>query len=296
MVLTKVGVTGVSGMLGRYVVAAFKQQGISVVTTSHNSPKKSNIIKWNLEEWLVDSELESIFSGVQAIVHIGAMVPKANEDINEERMFNVNVRSCLNIGLWASNNNIPVVFISGAIVYKEQSLLNQTEAGVLGWNDLGKFYGFSKLLAENVFKSLRAKGLKLAIIRPSSIYGAGLPEGKMISSFLGVARKGGVIELRQPIEDKIDLINASDVANIILKIIQAEEWDVFNVASGKPLSIKELAEKCVLVLGKGQVNIINDHSVKNEPTIRFSLNCKHAKSRLNWEPSVSIEDGLSLIF
>lgn len=295
MVLNRVGLTGATGMLGRHVRAALEKVGAQVVAVSRASVPGSEAGGWDLADWRLPTELDALFPGVQAIVHAGAMVP-TDGLVDEGRMFNANVRACVNLGQWAISTNVPLIYVSGAIVYEDTDKEGHKEDAALGWNGLGSFYGFSKLLAEDVLRRLCRRGLRLAVVRPSSIYGCGLSPAKMISRFLVTAREGGVIELFPPACDRVDLIHAADVSRAILAILERDIWDTFNIASGRPVSIKELAEACVSVAGRGGVSLQGDKTLsERDPITRFSLNTDRAKNQLVWQPLYDIEQGLGMM-
>ena len=295
MVLNRVGLTGATGMLGRHVRAALEAAGAQVVATSRKSTPANDVFSWDLNDWRSLAELDALFKDVQAVIHVGAMVPRKSEKIDEALMFNANVRSCINLGQWAVSRDTPVVHVSGAVVYEDPDNQGQNENAVLGWSRLGGFYGFSKLLAEDVLKRLCLQGLKLAVVRPSSIYGFGLPDEKMLSSFLATAKEGETITLAPPIHDRIDFIHAADVSLAILSILKAEIWDTFNVASGCSISIKELAEACVSVTGYGSIVTEEKKFQVREPITRFALDTGRAKNRLDWQPLLDINQGLSMM-
>lgn len=294
MVLNKIGLTGATGMLGRHVRAALEKVGIQVVAVSRDSVPNDDIFIWDLVDWLPLTRLDDLFNGVQAIVHVGAMVPRKSGPIDEVRMFDANVRACLNLGLWAISRNVPIVHMSGAIVYAESDREGLTEDASLAWSGFGGFYGLSKLLAEDVFKRLRQHGLKVAVVRPTSIYGYGLPTDKMISRFLAIAREGGSIELANPVQDRVDFIHAADVALAVLAILKMDVWDIFNIASGNAVSIHELAEACVSVMGRGNVLITESQGEVREPITRFALNTDRAKNTLGFRPLFDIKQGLEM--
>lgn len=295
MVLNTIGLTGATGMLGRHVRAALELVGARVIGSSREHQPSLTESNWDLEDWRTHTELDSIFTGVQAIVHVGAMVPRKSVLVNEAGMFNANVRSCLNLGLWAISRKLPIVHVSGAIVYAKNDCTSQQEDAALGWTGLGGVYGLSKLLAEDTLKRLRQNGLRLAIVRPSSIYGYGLPAEKMISRFLAMAESGSTIELAQPVDDRVDLIHATDVSRAILAILDAEAWEVFNVASGVPVSIKELADHCVAVVGRGKVKVMECGQSSHIAVTRFALNSKRAKDHLGWRPVIDLKLGLTMM-
>jgi UDP-glucose 4-epimerase len=292
MVLGKIGLTGATGMVGRHLQARFQKSGAKVVAVSRL--KNKEVAEWNLLDWLEKSKLDELFGGVDAIVHAGAQVPTSS-DIDEAEMFNANVRSCVNLGKWALERNVPLVYVSGAIVYASPIKVKQNEASELGWSGLGGFYGLSKLLAEDVLVRLRQKGLMLSIVRPTAIYGYGLDAEKMVQRFLSTASAGGVIKLSQPINDTVDLMHAADVATAIEAILMRKCWKTFNVASGKQVSIKNLADACIRVSGRGAISVEGRVPQPYQTTHQYSLDISKIEAEIGWKPEIDIDVGLEMM-
>jgi nucleoside-diphosphate-sugar epimerase len=292
MVLGRIGLTGATGMLGGHIYAAFKSAGIEIFASSRTS--RDGFSKWDLCEWLTHDEFDAIFPEVDAVVHAGAAV-NLSGDVRDAYTFDANVRACLNLGQWALARNIPIIFISGAIVYKDSYALLQRESAETGWKGLGGFYGFSKLLAEDVMLRLRQQGLKIAILRPTSIYGKNLSKEKLVQRFLGLAISGRVIELSTPIDDRVDLIHAADVARAVVLVLKNSKWDTFNLSSACPISIKDLAQACIDVAGKGRISINGQATPNYQPKVMYSLDSEFAAEVLKWRPLVDIHLGLNMI-
>jgi UDP-glucose 4-epimerase len=293
MVLGKIGLTGATGMLGRHMHAAFEAEGAEVIAVSRAC--SDGVFGWDLAEWLAHAELDQMFPGVQAVVHAGALV-QPGADVDQARMFDANVRACFNLGQWALARGIPLVYISGAIVYADPYALALDESAELGWSGLGGFYGFSKVLAEDMLVRLRQKGLKLALLRPTSIYGQGMDGGKMVRRFLSIAAADGVINLSAPTEDCVDLVHAADVASAAVAVLTRECWDTLNVSSGNPVSIMELAKACVDVAGTGRISVTGLTPPGYKPSITYSLNISRAKELLGWAPAIDMRRGLTMLF
>lgn len=300
MVLTRVGVTGASGMVGRHVLSLLASKGIFQCTTSRSRPKelpeKATWAAWDLAEWQDDAFFDLVFPGIGALFHVGAMVPLDFKCGQEKLLLDSNVRSCLNIGLWALRKGIPLVFLSGAIVYKDiekRGIVENDERLYNAASCIGGFYGYSKLMAEDVFSHLASLGLKVCILRPSSIYGTGLPESKMISKFLRVATTGGTIELAPPVDDQVNLIHASDVAKAMWQACVHEAWGEYNIGEDM-YSVLDIAKTCVSVVGKGSVEASKDDGTK-AGKVRFELNCRKASRSFEFSPSVTLREGLRLV-
>jgi UDP-glucose 4-epimerase len=292
MVLGKIGLTGATGMLGRHLHAALNAAGADVVSVSRTSGEGVKV--WDLANWLHHKEFDELFSGVRAVVHAGALVQPTGE-VDQARMFDANVRACLNLGQWAVARDIPMVYISGAIVYADPYATRQDESAPLGFSGLGGFYGFSKLLAEDVLVRLRQQGLKLALLRPTSIYGQGMDEGKLVRRLLSLAAADGVIELVEPSADCIDLVHAADVSGATVAALLRQCWETFNVSSGEPVTIRSLAQACLDVTGKGQICCTGQIQPGYRPKITYSLEISRARELLGWEPVIDIWRGLDML-
>ncbi len=292
MVLGRIGLTGATGMLGRHLHAALDAAGAAVIAVSRAG--SDGVAGWNLAEWLQYEDLDQLFPAVRAVVHAGALVQPSGE-VDQARMFDANVRACLNLGQWALSRGISLVHISGAIVYANPCAPMQDESAPLGWSGLGGFYGFSKLLAEDVLLRLRQQGLKLALLRPTSIYGQGLDDGKMVRRFLSLATLDGVIELTEPTEDRVDLVHAADVAAAAVATLQRECWETLNVSSGDPVSIKVLAQACLDVAGSGRLAVRGQTPPGYRPKVTYSLDINRACECLGWTPAIDIRRGLDML-
>jgi UDP-glucose 4-epimerase len=150
----------------------------------------------------------------------------------------------------------------------------------------------SKLLAEQVLGALVGRGLRLAILRPSSVYGSGIPATRMIGSFLAQASRGEDIVLKPPVRESINLLHASDLGSAVVRLLSAAAWDVFNVAAAKASSVAEIAETCVAVAGKGRV--VLPAADGSSGTTRYQLDCSKAAAIFGYVPAVELASGLRL--
>jgi UDP-glucose 4-epimerase len=293
MVLGVIGLTGATGMLGRHVHAALDDAGYTVCPVTRIGEFRGNSTQWDLSKWESDAAFDEIFSESAAIVHAGALVPGVLMP-GENVLYDVNVRACVNLAQWALRRNVPVIFVSGAIVYADTLADGIVEDAPLGWA-WGGYYGFTKLLAEDVWRRFRSQGLQVAVLRPSSIYGCGLHSNKTISRFLASARDDRAINLSPPVDDRLDLVHAADVARAVVAVLNRNAWDTFNIGSGGPISLKELAQASVDVCGSGHLQIDGTNGDARLPVTRYGLNCDKARDVLGWSPQIDIRMGLKMI-
>ncbi|MBT6029539.1 MAG: NAD(P)-dependent oxidoreductase [Crocinitomicaceae bacterium] len=288
--MQKVGLTGSTGMIGRHMKCLLEFHNVECICIKRDS--------WNLLDWKTLQELDELFEEVDAIFHFGAALPKASTYTNENNqqtqvIFDANVRACLNLAEWAQSRDVPVVFLSGATVYDEPCAKKINETAPQVKNGFGGFYGYSKLLAEKVFDHFMECGLKLVILRPSSVYGVGLGAGKLISNYLNLASSNEIIKLESP-QNRINLIHALDVSKAAFLALSNRSWGVYNVASEDNSSIQELAQSIVNVCGAGTI-VINETLIGQAPFVRFDLDTSKATHAFSFKQTINLNEGLALM-
>jgi len=117
----------------------------------------------------------------------------------------------------------------------------------------------------------------------------------MVSRFLSTAVRNEVIELSQPVEDRIDIVHASDVSDAAVAALKHECWETLNVSSGKPLSIIELAEACVAVAENGRIKIKGELAANYKSLVKYSLDISRASERIQWQPRIDARLGLTML-
>jgi len=294
VVLTKVAVTGASGMLGQHLVYSLRLAGFDILCLSSKKHDSLEWRFWDLAEWKIDKELDHLLFSVDVVIHAGAIVPDGKNLYSEKDIFDVNVRATLNLAQWCRKRDLPLIYVSGAIVYKDHNIDNIKEDNDRGWSGFGEGYGLSKILAEEVLYREKSEGLDLAVIRPSSVYGYGISSKKLICSLLYKASEGGEIKIDNPVTDCFNFIHAADISSAVVEIINRRKWGTFNLASERCVTVFELAEACILVTKKGYLSISSKY-VQRDPLKRFNLNIERASKNLEWYPQVNLSQGLSSI-
>tara|TARA_B100001250_G_scaffold414630_1_gene454981 strand:- start:5779 stop:6093 length:315 start_codon:yes stop_codon:yes gene_type:complete len=93
------------------------------------------------------------------------------------------------------------------MVYEDNNKIQLNENDPKTILSIGGFYGFSKILCENDFNHFINQGLKVIILRTSSVYVLGLGKDKMINQFLEKDVRREFFNIYEP-NNKINLIHA----------------------------------------------------------------------------------------
>lgn len=293
---TIIGITGASGMLGKHLLYILSKKKISVVATSKklSKSKNKNIIwkKLNLINLKNEYQLDNVFGNINTLVHIGALVPKPNTKQDKKKIKKINFDSTLIITKWALKKNIHLIYISGAIIYKDKGKKKIKEISYLKSKFFKDFYGNSKKNCDLYLQKKIKSGNKISILRPSSIYGFGLDKSKIINQLIKLTKSNKDIRLYGPFE-KINLIHAIDVAQAIYKTIVKKKYKVFNIGSNKLYSIKDLS-KILIKIVKSKSKLIIKKSMNNS-NYKYNISSLEAKKNLQWSSKVSIINGLKLL-
>jgi UDP-glucose 4-epimerase len=299
MVLSRIGMTGASGMLGRHLLAELDRRDIHCISTSRSRPLKQTFkgswFQWDLSEWRSIEELSCDFKGIDALVHLGAAIPSSGSALTRQQILDTNVRASLCLGEVSLQLGIPLLYISSSTVYAEPDRSGIREEDAKLQDGRGSLYGLTKLMGEEILLHLKGQGLRLCILRPSSLYGYGLPDDKLIPKFLLKAARGEVINLDPPFDDKVDLIHATDLAEAILLALEHDVQGVYNVASGVHSSILEIAQGCVQAAQAGKV-MICETAPSRAATVRFGLDFNAARAAFKYKPRITLLEGLTKTF
>ena len=157
-------------------------------------------------------------------------------------------------------------------------------------------YAASKIGADKLAESYHLSfGVPVATIRPFNTYGPRQSARAIIPTIISQGLSGEVIRLGS-LSPVRDLTFVSDTVAGFLKVAESSQavGEVINVGYGKSVSIGELAEKIVAIVGGQKQIVTEDARVRPEASEVLELLCDHrkAKALLGWEPQVSLEEGL----
>jgi nucleoside-diphosphate-sugar epimerase len=135
----------------------------------------------------------------------------------------------------------------------------------------------------------REYGLNYVIMRPSALYGEKDTITRVISQLLKSALTTGKMTVQGP-DNKLDFSNVLDVANYFSLAATNEVInETFNCTRGNGRKIIDAAEIIKSKLGIGEI-ITKPHDTFYPN--RDTLNSDKAKTMLNFNPTIDIEDGI----
>jgi UDP-glucose 4-epimerase len=242
-----------------------------------------------------ENKLEAAFHGVNAVIHLAALIDITASVIDPASTNEVNVRGTLNVLKEAARCKVKrFVFASSTAVYGDSETLPVTEKAIV--NPISP-YAASKLAGEAYCKAFAGSyGLSTVVLRFFNVYGPrseNSPYCGVITKFLQQANKGEIINIYGDGKQTRDFINVKDIAEGLILALEANDVDgeTFNICTGIPTSINDLA-RAVQVATQKDSPIT--HASARQGEIRYSYgDPAKAMEKLHFIAKVSLSEGLN---
>ena len=292
--IKKILVTGSSGTIGTALCEALMEEGYEVdgIDIKHN--------KWNekVDRITTISDLrdKTFFNKLPTdfdlIVHLAANARVFNL-VKNPTLARDNFEILFNVLEFSRLNNIRrFIFASSREVYgnSEKIVHHEDEAYV---KNCESPYTATKIGGEALVHAYhQCYDIDFVILRFSNVYGKYDDSDRVIPLFIKRAmQKEDLIVFGK--DKLLDFTYIDDCVNGIMSSIEnfdAVKNNTFNIASGKGITILDLAKIIQNKMGsKGK--IIIKESRTGEVT-KFVADISRARKRLNYEPKVSIEEGV----
>ena len=299
-------VTGGAGFIGSHVVDRLITQGYSVRVLDDLSSGNLANIGEHLSSGAVEfvegdirdeKIVKSTLKGVDVVIHLAALISVPLSIQNPELTFDVNLSGTSNLLRSSVQEGIgKFVFASSCAVYGDTKVLPINETVKV--NPISP-YADSKLLGERYCLGFsERKLLKSVILRFLNVYGPrqGMNDySGVITKFMDRIKKKEPLLIYGDGLQTRDFVNVADVVDAILAamIVEGVEGEVFNVGSGKPTSVNELA-KTILDLAGLDLEICYESSRAGDIKDSYA-DISKAQTCLGFEPKVSLRDGLRML-
>ena len=286
----KIIITGGAGFIGKHLVNYLLDKGnvITIFDNFSNSEENSmgyfikngvKVINGDIrkfEEILKETENQDI------LIHLAAKISVSESILNPSETFEVNVDGTKNVLEACKRSNIKKVIIaSSAAVYGESvpkiKLKENTKTNPISP------YGKSKLVME---QEIRKNNIDCIILRFFNIFGIGqTPEyAGVITKFIEMISTNKPLEIFGDGMQTRDFVSINDVVESIYDAIKNGENGTYNIASGKAITINELAE-FMISLSKKDLEI--HHISEKHGNIRYSeADISLAKSEIKYVPKL----------
>ena len=296
-------VTGGAGFIGSHFVDQVVTQGYDVRVLDNLSAGKLDNIAGHLKTTKVDFVngdirdsvlVHKCLDDVNILVHFAAQTSVTFSVDHPDFTFDVNASGTKNLLDACVEKNVgKFVFASSCAVYGDPKCLPIKET--CKTNPISP-YAESKLLAERYcFEADKTRHLRSVVLRFFNVYGPRQAmndyTGVITKFFDRAKRKEPLVVYGDGLQTR-DFISVYDIVDALSACMTSTgaEGEVFNIGSGTPTSINDLA-KAILELTGLDLPICYEKSRAGEIRDSFA-DISKAQKLLNYKPKVTLRDGL----
>jgi dTDP-glucose 4,6-dehydratase len=301
-------ITGAGGFIGSHLVERLANQGAQVrAFVRYNSrndwgllPMLPADLRANIKVISGDfrelSTIKAAMQGVSHVFHLGALIAIPYSYLHPAEVVETNVIGTLNVLLATKELGVDrIVHTSTSEVYGTALHVPIDENHPLQGQSP---YSASKIGADKIAESFfLSYNLPIVTLRPFNTYGPRQSTRAVIPTIITQALTQEKVRLGN-LDAKRDLTYVSDTVDGFLKAGETSkiEGQTLNLGVGTEITIGELAEKVIAIVGR-KVKIELDPSrlrpEKSEVQRLLSDNSR-AQSDLGWIPKITLDRGLRL--
>jgi UDP-glucuronate decarboxylase len=294
-------VTGGAGFLGSHLCRRLVEQGDDVICVDNLfTGAKDNIAdlldKPNFELMRHDVTFP-LYVEVDEIYNLACPASPIHYQHDPVQTTKTSVHGAINMLGLAKRTRARIFQASTSEVYGDPQVHPQHESYWGHVNPIGErsCYDEGKRCAETLFFDYyRQHGLRIKVARIFNTYGPNMHpnDGRVVSNFIMQALQGKAITLFGDGSQTRSFCYVDDLIEGIVRLMATDDNITGPVNLGNPneFTIRELAEK-VIELTNSKSGIVFRPLPSDDPMQR-QPNIDEARSRLNWEPMIQLEEGL----
>lgn len=298
--MKKVLVTGGAGFVGSFLCDRLIDEGHEVIAIDNFfTGSKTNLrqLESNPNFELIRHDIvEPLLLEVDWIFNLACPASPVHYQYNPIKTAKTNVMGALNMLGLAKRLNARILQASTSEVYGDPQVHPQPESYFGNVNPVGlrSCYDEGKRLVETLMMDYhRQSQVDVKIIRIFNTYGPRMhpDDGRVISNFIVAALKGEAITIHGDGLQSRSFCYVTELVDAMYRMMQTEDF-TGPVNTGNPgeFTMIELAEK-VLKMTNSSSKLIKTAARPDDPG-RRRPDITLAKERLNWEPVITLEEGL----
>ena len=295
-------ITGGSGFVGSYLCEKLINDGHKIIVIDNlltGSTENINNLMDNENFSFIEHDVQNhieIEDKVDYVLHFAsAASPKAYTEHPVNTLKAGSVGTINTLGL-AKKHSAEYLLASTSEVYGDPLISPQNEEywGNVNPNGERSMYDEAKRFAEAAVATYsRSYDIKAKIVRIFNTYGPRmqLNDGRVVTNFIVQALRNENITIYGDGTQTRSFSYVEDTVAGIISLMNSTEYDVFNIGNPNEMTVGQLAEKIIKLTDSTSeikyLELPNDDPKQRKPDIT------KAKTKLNWEPKVNLDEGLS---
>jgi UDP-glucuronate decarboxylase len=300
--MKRILVTGGAGFIGSHLVERLLSQGNEVLCLDNFfTGSKDNIVHLLDHKYLEvirHDVIEPILLEVDEIYNLACPASPVHYQYNPVKTVKTNVMGMINMLGLAKRTKAKIFQASTSEVYGDPEQHPQTESYWGHVNPIGirSCYDEGKRIAETLCMDYhRQNGVRVKLIRIFNTYGPrmAINDGRVVSNFIVQALQNKPITVYGEGQQTRSFCYVDDLVEGFIRMMDNTPDDYpgpVNLGNPGEFTIMELAEKVIQLTGSSskieKLPLPPDDPTQRRPDISL------AKEKLNWEPTIMLNEGL----
>ncbi len=285
----KVLVTGSGGLIGSYAVRTLHQARYEVIALYRKPPVRKEGNPWHMIYTdLLNEESEFVLKTIDAdvVVHCAAVLPKQFKGEEAIQVADVNRQIDERIIKFCQDKGSTLIYSSSSSVYGSEGFPWNENSSVTPWGP----YAIGKFETEQKIKKLKNR---FVILRINAPYAPEQRSRTVLKIFIERAMDNRNLYYYGNGKRQQDFTAVNDVAQAIAcAVSHGTAKGIFNIAGGKPVSMKTLANLVIQCVPKTASKVLPAGQPDPQEEYRAIFDISKAGNILGWAPSASLEQGI----
>jgi UDP-glucose 4-epimerase len=293
--MKRVLVTGAGGFIGKHTCTLLAERGHKVFPVLRVADDLANLKEGFSEAFLADLSKSAVPDEAsrvksEVVVHLAAALPKSGDAGEMKRVAEINKWIDQNILHWCQEQGVGAIYASGASVYGLGNGDVKVESSPC--NPVGEYVA-EKLFGEEMgAKLLESRGLQFAALRISAPFGPHQRARTVLNIFVERAIQGVPLLYHGSGNRQQDFTYVKDVAEAFSLAVERGVSGIFNICSGRPVSMKQLAKLVIRVAPDCKSSAEPSGQVDPQEGTKALFSIEKARDELAWTPRTPLDLGI----
>ncbi|MBF0472486.1 MAG: NAD-dependent epimerase/dehydratase family protein, partial [Nitrospirae bacterium] len=278
------------GFIGNALTKRLIQKGLDVAAIDLSCPIGDDPHNIQVCDLTKPNSIDRFLNIGSVIFHMAASADVGRSVRNPVQDYNINLLGFLHVLESARIHNCRVIFPSTASIFDPENPLPVTERSYVLPSSP---YGASKAAGEAYCRAyFNSYGLDTRIARMFSVYGVGMNRFAIYDMVKKIQKNSKELSIFGDGNQIRDYLYIDDVVTGLIKIAEnGSPGEDYNLASGNPVKIMDLAKMIASIMGCPEIKIVPSGEFIQGETPRWYGDISKIK-KIGFVPMIAFEDGL----